>query len=61
MEVIWAEDDAFLPLRDACRLAALFPQGRPVRTIPDCGHFLQEEKPDDLARLIEAFIERNPR
>ena len=35
-------------------------QDQPPITIKDAGHFLQEEKGEDIARLIAEFIERTP-
>ena len=33
-----------------------------LKTIPDCGHFLQEENPEEVARLMMAFLEeQNPK
>jgi 2-hydroxymuconate-semialdehyde hydrolase len=54
--IIWALDDPYLPFEIAERLKQDL--GGPVRisTIPECGHFLQEEKPDEIAAIINDFL-----
>jgi haloalkane dehalogenase len=36
-------------------------KGQPHRIIKDAGHFLQEDKPDELIALIDDFIEQDQR
>ncbi|MCD6499969.1 MAG: alpha/beta hydrolase [Deltaproteobacteria bacterium] len=50
--VVWALDDAFFPLIWAERLATDFPNSD-LRTISDCGHFVPEERPRQLAIHID--------
>lgn len=50
--VVYADRDCYFPLRAGERLASEL--GAELRVIPDCGHFLQEEKPEAFnARLLE--------
>jgi pimeloyl-ACP methyl ester carboxylesterase len=52
--VIFAEDDRYFPLEAGRRFAARL--GAPLKVIPDCGHFLQEEKPGEFSRLVLEFL-----
>lgn len=38
---------------------ALFPKGTVKRVELDTGHFMQEEKPEELAKIIHDFVERS--
>ena len=53
--VVWALDDPHLPLLWGERLATDFPMST-LRTIPDCGHLVPEERPKLLARYLEDFV-----
>ncbi len=55
--IIWAEQDAFLPMEAAERLKKDFGGPAQLKTIPDCGHFLQEENPQEVARLMMTFLQ----
>jgi pimeloyl-ACP methyl ester carboxylesterase len=57
--VIWAEQDAFLPMKAAERLREDLGGPTQLKTIPDCGHFLQEEKPKEVANLMAAFLQEH--
>ena len=54
--ILWAEDDRLFPPSAADHLQRNIP-GSIVRTIPDCGHFLQEEKPELVNRYLVDFID----
>jgi len=58
--IIWAEQDAFLPMEAAERLKKDLGGPTQLKTIPDCGHFLQEDKPDEVARLMDEFLRGQP-
>jgi pimeloyl-ACP methyl ester carboxylesterase len=53
--VIWGEDDRFLPVDLAERLADALPHSTLV-LLPGCGHFLPEEAPDTVAPLVAEFL-----
>lgn len=55
--IIWAEQDAFLPMEAAERLEKDLGGPTRLETIPDCGHFLQEDKPEEVARLMTEFLQ----
>lgn len=57
--ILWAENDALFPLSSARRLQRTIP-GSILQTIPNCGHFLQEERPDEVNRQILAFLTSPP-
>jgi pimeloyl-ACP methyl ester carboxylesterase len=53
--LLWGEDDAISPPEVGRYLAGLLPDARLV-TVPGAGHSLAEDRPDDVARHIEAFL-----
>ena len=56
--VIWGANDAWIPVRDADRFVRDIPGARKV-ILDRCGHVPQEEKPQEVARLIEDFLQNN--
>lgn len=52
--IIWGKHDVFQPVEQGEILARYFPRARLV-ILERCGHFLQEDDPDTVARLIEEF------
>jgi len=54
--LIYAENDKVLPKVAATmkRVAAVIPQAT-IHSIADCGHFLQEEKPEAVVEIISDF------
>lgn len=55
--VVWGADDAFLPTLWGRRLVADL-RGAPLHILPDCGHFVPEERAGELAGLVDAFAAR---
>ncbi len=53
--VVWALDDPYRPLIWGERLATDFPDTT-LRTIPDCGALVPEERPKLLARYLALFL-----
>jgi pimeloyl-ACP methyl ester carboxylesterase len=53
--VIYADRDCYFPVPAGRRLAAELPRAE-FRLIPECGHFLQEEKPEEFNRLLLEFL-----
>ena len=53
-QVLWAAEDRIIPLSIGRRLSEDIPGARLV-AIPDCGHFLQEERPKAVTDHIGAF------
>jgi pimeloyl-ACP methyl ester carboxylesterase len=55
--LIWAQHDPFFPLTTANRLRRAIPGAEPrVRVIAGAGHFVQEDQPDEVTRLIAEFV-----
>src|SRR5713101_6560572 len=55
--IIWGEHDAQMPLKIAQRLHYDIPESRLV-IIPDAGHLVLFDAPDDVARAIGDFVGR---
>ena len=55
--IIWGEHDAQIPLKIAQRLHHDIPESRLV-IIPNAGHLILFDSPDDVARAIGDFVER---
>ena len=55
--IIWGEHDAQMPLKIAQRLHHDIPESRLV-IVPDAGHLILFDAPDDVARSIEDFVGR---
>lgn len=54
--VLWGARDWFLPLADGFELARRL--RAPLRVLPDTGHLLIAERPEECASLIAAFLDR---
>jgi pimeloyl-ACP methyl ester carboxylesterase len=57
VQILWGEEDRWLPADHGRRLAALIP-GAALRTVPDCGHLMQEDAPEAIVAHVAAFLER---
>jgi pimeloyl-ACP methyl ester carboxylesterase len=53
--VLWAEKDRVLPVHIARQLYSDLPDAE-LEVVPDCGHFLQEERPDEVVRHLLRFL-----
>jgi pimeloyl-ACP methyl ester carboxylesterase len=56
--VVWGDDDRVVPKSAGEVYAARLPRAR-VETVAACGHAVDMEQPDALARLVTGFIEGN--
>jgi pimeloyl-ACP methyl ester carboxylesterase len=54
--VIWGEADPWLPVARAAELAQRIPGAR-LELLPSAGHLVQEDRPDELARLLAAHLD----
>src|SRR5205814_2254866 len=54
--VVWGVEDAVLPVRNAERFVELIPGAREPVLIEGAGHFLQEDRPDEVAAAIRDFV-----
>ena len=53
--VAWGARDPFFPIAQAHRTAAAL-RGSELHVLPGAGHFLPEERPLDVARLVRALV-----
>jgi haloalkane dehalogenase len=54
--VVWGADDRVLPLSVAENFVELLPNARGPVAIEGASHFLQEDRPDELAAAIREFL-----
>ena len=54
--ILWAEKDRIFPTRIARQLQGDIP-GAALVTVPDCGHFLQEDQPELVVEHLLRFME----
>jgi pimeloyl-ACP methyl ester carboxylesterase len=54
--IVWGRHDRWIPLAHAARFAAAIPGSRTV-VLDDCGHLPQEERPGEVVRLLEEFLQ----
>jgi pimeloyl-ACP methyl ester carboxylesterase len=57
--VIWGDADDFQDVSIGQRLADQMPSAKLV-VVQEAGHFLPEDQPEEMARLIRAFIKETP-
>jgi haloalkane dehalogenase len=57
--VVWGADDAVLPIGIARALVDLIPGAEGPVLIPGASHFLQEDRPDEVAAAIRGFAVRS--
>jgi pimeloyl-ACP methyl ester carboxylesterase len=56
--VVWGDDDKIVPRSAGERYAALLPKAR-FELVRSSGHCVEMEQPDQLAQLVQAFIEES--
>lgn len=53
--LVWGADDTSTPAEDARKLARLI-ESSCLEIIPGAGHFVHQEKPQEVARMIQEFL-----
>ena len=53
--ILWGEKDEWIPIEKGKKLNNMIPNSK-LKTIPDSGHLVIEEKPEDLITEIKEFI-----
>jgi pimeloyl-ACP methyl ester carboxylesterase len=53
--LVWGEDDAATPLSDGKLFAGLIPNSK-LKVITGAGHFVHQERPREVAELIQDFL-----
>jgi pimeloyl-ACP methyl ester carboxylesterase len=58
VRIVYGERDRILPdvARTMRKVAADLPSEPQVTTLADCGHFIQEERPAEIAEMLAAFF-----
>jgi pimeloyl-ACP methyl ester carboxylesterase len=55
--LVWGEQDRIVPIAAAARWRQAMPQAQ-FETLGHCGHCVDMERPDELARLVTTFAKR---
>ena len=55
--IVWGDGDPYVPLDFAKRLERDLPN-RFLQVITNTGHFVQEDRPDELTRLLREFLQQ---
>ncbi len=53
--VVWGDEDRIVPRSAADIYVSALRQAR-LEIVPGCGHFVDMEKPDELAKLVVSFV-----
>jgi pimeloyl-ACP methyl ester carboxylesterase len=56
--VVWGDDDKVVPVSAAKRYVAALPNAR-LEIVKSCGHCVDMEQPETLAKLVMDFLNRN--
>jgi len=56
--ILWGENDEWIPLKSGHKFKKDI-QNSSLEILPQCGHIPQEEKPEETAKIIIDFIERD--
>ena len=57
--ILWAADDRYLSPSWAQRLYEDIPGAQRLELVAFCGHFWQEERPDEFVRRMRSFLQEN--
>ena len=55
---MWGDDDKHVPKSAGEVYAKSIPNAR-LETVNACGHYVDMEKPDELAKLVTTFVNAN--
>ncbi len=55
VQIIWGENDVWQKVDWAHKLHSAIP-GSSLHILPKCGHFAMEDKPQEIAALVNTFI-----
>jgi pimeloyl-ACP methyl ester carboxylesterase len=58
--LIWGMHDSFLGYDDVVPGIERYVPGIEIQKIEDCGHFVQQERPEDVNRRLLEFLRRAP-
>jgi 2-hydroxy-6-oxonona-2,4-dienedioate hydrolase len=56
--VVWGDDDRHVPISAGEAYVQALRDAR-LETVAACGHYVDMEKPDELARLVTGFVDSN--
>jgi len=56
--VVWGDDDRHVPISAGEAYVKALRDAR-LETVAACGHYVEMEKPDELARLVTSFVNAN--
>lgn len=61
IQIIYGENDKILPNvgQTMARVKKNLPQSN-IISIPNCGHFLQEDRPEEISKAIKEFMKKTP-
>lgn len=57
--VVWGGGDEFFSAEQGARTSALLPNGK-LCLLEEAGHFIPQERPDDLTRALRELLARSP-
>ncbi|WP_439580022.1 alpha/beta fold hydrolase [Elioraea sp.] len=54
-QILWGEDDQWIPIAQGRRLAAMI-SGARFMPVPDCGHLMQHDAPEAILHALAGFL-----
>jgi haloalkane dehalogenase len=57
--VLFGDSDPIFSVRVAERIAALIPGAEPAQTVPNSGHFLQEDAGEEVGSRIADWLKKS--